>query len=188
MLNGHGQALLEKTKSGRIRFIPNGFLIYSNISYWLQFLFVNVVVFNRDLPSIVPVARKCASHWGIPSPAESYGFFLQMRKFRGLRRRGDCKIIKPISSKIRFTLSSAPCPCPFPWTPSVDPQSLTRLPTDKLHTRPGVSQVPLCPHPSLLTAAVEPMSLTGAGPHRCLSFSRARQRIQSQWVFPEGRT
>ena len=27
MLNGHGQALLEKTKSGRTRFTPNGFLI-----------------------------------------------------------------------------------------------------------------------------------------------------------------
>ena len=40
MLNGHSQALSEKTKSGGTRFIPNGFLIYSNISYCLPFQFV----------------------------------------------------------------------------------------------------------------------------------------------------
>ena len=41
VFNGHSQTLLEKTKSGQIRFIPNGFLVYSNISYCLPFLFVN---------------------------------------------------------------------------------------------------------------------------------------------------
>ena len=40
VLNAHSQALLEKAQSGRIRFIPNGFLIYSNMSYCLPFLFV----------------------------------------------------------------------------------------------------------------------------------------------------
>ena len=40
MLDGHVRPFW-KTKSGRIRFTLNGFLIYSNISYCLPFLFVN---------------------------------------------------------------------------------------------------------------------------------------------------
>ena len=35
----------EKTRSGRIRFTPNGFLMYSNISYYLPFLFVKGISF-----------------------------------------------------------------------------------------------------------------------------------------------
>ena len=41
LLNGYSQALLEKTKSGQIKFKPNGFFIYSNISYCLPFLVVS---------------------------------------------------------------------------------------------------------------------------------------------------
>ena len=44
LAQGHSQALLEKTKSGRIRFTPNGFLIYSNIFNCLPFSFVKFFV------------------------------------------------------------------------------------------------------------------------------------------------
>ena len=41
MLNGQPQSgHFGKTRSGGIRFTQNGFLIYSNISYYLPFLFV----------------------------------------------------------------------------------------------------------------------------------------------------
>ena len=42
MLNGLGQALLERQGQAELGLHQNGFLIYSNISYYLPFLFDNM--------------------------------------------------------------------------------------------------------------------------------------------------
>ena len=66
-----------KTRSGRIRFTQNGFLVYSNISYYLSFLFVTPLpapaplrmlmgspALHGLLPSLFPVQP----HLSLPSP------------------------------------------------------------------------------------------------------------------------